>query len=73
MPPSFLTLSLNLCIGDPDLPCLIVEKTLVGSGLLDMLQERLDLRGWSGTLIGQRSAVIVIADVDHLPRMSADP
>ncbi|GKF78407.1 hypothetical protein Tco_0233975, partial [Tanacetum coccineum] len=30
--------------GDSDLSCLILEKTLVGLGLLDMLRERLDLR-----------------------------
>ncbi|GJV84054.1 hypothetical protein Tco_1523952, partial [Tanacetum coccineum] len=33
----------SLCLGDSDLLRLILEKTLVGSGLLDMLQERLDL------------------------------
>nr|GEV65793.1 hypothetical protein [Tanacetum cinerariifolium] len=43
-PHSFLPLSPSLCLGDSDLPRLILEKTLVGLGLPDMLRELLDLR-----------------------------
>ncbi|GJY00144.1 hypothetical protein Tco_0357162 [Tanacetum coccineum] len=100
-PPSFLPLSPSLCLCDSDLPRLILEKTLAGSGLPDMLQERFDLHplscslltfgvldseccdiscifeflpghpanGRSGTLVGQRSAAIVIADTDYLPQI----
>ncbi|GJY98346.1 hypothetical protein Tco_0515256 [Tanacetum coccineum] len=43
-PLSLLPLLTGLCLGDSDLSCLILEKTLVRSGLLDMLRERPDLR-----------------------------
>nr|GEU66808.1 hypothetical protein [Tanacetum cinerariifolium] len=44
MPPSLLSLSPSLCLGDSDLSRLILKKTLgFGSGLLDMLRERLYL------------------------------
>ncbi|GKE82484.1 hypothetical protein Tco_1552484, partial [Tanacetum coccineum] len=39
--PSLLLLSPCLRLGDADLSRCILEKTLVGSGLLDMLRERL--------------------------------
>ncbi|GKB37954.1 hypothetical protein Tco_0882896 [Tanacetum coccineum] len=136
MPPSFLPLSPSLFLCDSDLPRLILEKTLAGSGLPDMLRERPDLRplpcspltfgvldseccdiscifefllghpanvfrtvdvgglrmgstgslmvslvlgfpsistynlsGRSGTLVGQRSAAIVIANADYLSQI----
>ncbi|GKF40334.1 hypothetical protein Tco_0120395, partial [Tanacetum coccineum] len=39
--PSLFLLSPRVCLGDADLSCRILEKTLVGSGLLDTLRERL--------------------------------
>ncbi|GJW23585.1 hypothetical protein Tco_0034207 [Tanacetum coccineum] len=43
-PPFLLPLSIGMCLGDSDPSRIILEKTLVCSGLLDMLWERSGLR-----------------------------